>query len=108
MGELFRRGARERKPEDIANAHGRGNDQSELRSIRRRAKTDDRLVAAGDIGFLAAGHLEGAQIRFAFPGVNREDAATISRPDGRIATASTWRGVVPTYSRTDVVVKTTG
>src|SRR6267143_141291 len=93
MGELFRL-ACALKPEDVADARRRGNDQSELGRVGIGAKTDDGLVAAGHISFFAIVCIEPAEIRFAFLCVHRDDAAAISRPDRRIAAAATWRAVV--------------
>src|SRR5258708_35592208 len=93
MGELFRLpGAL--KPEDVADARRCRNDQSELRRVGCGAKTDDGLVAAGHISFFTTLRIKPAKIRFAFLCVHRDDAAAISRPDRRIASAAAWRGVV--------------
>src|ERR1700686_1528534 len=98
MGELLWRGAGALEPEDVADACGRGNYQSELCGIRRRAKTDDGLVAAGHISFLAADNIEGAQVRFALLSINGDQVATVGRPDRRIVAAAAGRGVVSAHT----------
>src|SRR6266550_7152250 len=107
MRELFGLTTRALEPENIPDTRRRGNNQSEFLRVRRGAKTDHGLVAAGQIRFLTAGRIEHSDVRFAFPGINRKDAAAIGRPDRRSVAAAARRSVVSTDARANVVIKIT-
>src|SRR5260370_34117581 len=98
MVKLFRLAACALQPEDVTNSSRRGNHQSEFRRVGCGAKTDYRLVAAGEVGLFPAGRIEDAKVCFAFLGIDRDDAAAVSPPDWWCIAAAAWRGVVTTHS----------
>src|ERR1041384_7926956 len=105
MRQLFRSPAWLVHPKQIANARRRGNQQDDLRSVRRRAKTLHGLIAPGNISLFSTDGVERAEVRSAFLAIERDDRLPIRRPHRRKAATAARRAVVSADSATEVPIE---